>query len=149
MAGFIIPLEMLEKTRTGPQTKVHDRRMLSVELVKSSIFTSPVPNTLFVRESKAPQLIFLVSLRHNLPQSTSVWEVPNLLRMHLHILQKCKMPDIPHISDLIPIACLCQKGTRGPKQPENTETQVSTCTPWISRHPRIPTNVQNVRLPLG
>ena len=53
MAGFIIPLEMMEKTRTGPQTKVHNRRMLSVELVESSIFTSPVSNALFVTDSKA------------------------------------------------------------------------------------------------
>lgn len=44
MAGFIVPLEVMEKTRTGPQMKVHDGNAVSVELVKSSVFTSPVSN---------------------------------------------------------------------------------------------------------
>lgn len=59
MTGFTIPLEMMEKTRTGPQTKVHNRRALSVELVESSIFTSPASSALFVTDSKAPAAHFL------------------------------------------------------------------------------------------
>lgn len=58
MAGFIMPLEMMEKTRNGPRTKGHDKRPLSVELVTSSIFTLPVSNGLFVTDSKAPAAHF-------------------------------------------------------------------------------------------
>lgn len=63
MASFFIPLEMLEKTRAGPQMKVHDRT-LSAEGVKSSFSTSPKCSVLFATDSKAPAAHFPRLLKH-------------------------------------------------------------------------------------
>lgn len=60
-ARFFVPLEMLEKTRTGPQTK---DRTLSADVVKSSISTLPISSLLSATDSKAPAAHCPCLLKH-------------------------------------------------------------------------------------